>query len=220
MKLLSLIFFLFIIPCSLAKAQNVIKIKNVKNNIFVLDNHGKRFALNKDKEIKIGDFLKTKDNFALMNLKNEKICFSKQSSLKIKKINAKKKLIEIEVRKGKFLFFIKRTSKLNFNFKLQTKTLTYNFGYIFLSKHSHKGYNIQTFKNSAYIIESNFKKTILKPNTFYILKADSLAKKKLSKFDFSYFLNECHNINYDLNSLKKKSYKCSKSDNKLSCGYK
>ena len=90
------------------------KISDVKNKIYVLDVYGKRFTLDKSKQIKTGDYLKTKNNPAILMLNNQtKICLSPNSSIKINSLNLIDNHYEINLdyRKGDMVLSIPKNTK-------------------------------------------------------------------------------------------------------------
>ena len=56
-------------------ADKNFKIKNVQNNISILDIHGKRYNASPEIIIKTGDFLSSKKNPALIIIGYNKLCF-------------------------------------------------------------------------------------------------------------------------------------------------
>ena len=61
-----------------------INVSKIKNKVYVLNIHGKRFFLNEDTKIRSGDYLSTREEPATIVFQdNTKLCFSSNSSLKI-----------------------------------------------------------------------------------------------------------------------------------------
>ena len=90
------------------------KISEIKNKIYVLDVYGKRFSLDKSKQIKTGDYIKTKKNPAILILNNQtKICLSSNSSIKINSLNLIDNHYEINLdyRKGDMVLSIPKNTK-------------------------------------------------------------------------------------------------------------
>ena len=90
------------------------KISEIKNKIYVLDVYGKRFSLDKSKQIKTGDYIKTKKNPAILILNNQtKICLSSNSSIKINSLNFINNHYEIDLnfKKGDIFLSIPKNSK-------------------------------------------------------------------------------------------------------------
>ena len=105
-------FLAIIISPSFSFSQ--MKISDVKNKIYVLDVYGKRFTLDKSKQIKTGDYLKTKKNPAILILDNQtKICLSSNSSIKINSLNLIDNHYEINLdyRKGDMVLSIPKNTK-------------------------------------------------------------------------------------------------------------
>ena len=87
-KKLLLLFSLIIIVPNYSFSE--INISKIKNKVYVLNIHGKRFFLNEDTNIRPGDYLSTREEPATIVFQdNTKLCFSSNSSLKILKIKIK-----------------------------------------------------------------------------------------------------------------------------------
>ena len=121
MKNFCKIVFIFFFVFKFAYASETIKIKDIRNNIFVLDIYGNRYLATKNNKLKSGHFLRSIKKPAILLMDNNKICFSKNSSIKIKSINNSKKLIKIIVLKGKFLFFTNELSGFKYHIKINNK---------------------------------------------------------------------------------------------------
>ena len=106
MKIFCKFIVLFFLVFKFALASENIKIHDIENNIFVLDIYGNKYFTNKYNKIQSGDYLKSTNEPAILLMDNNKICFSKNSSIKIKSINKSKKLIKMTLLKAKewFLF--------------------------------------------------------------------------------------------------------------------
>ena len=145
-----LFFFIIIISSTLCLAE--INISKIKNNIHVLNIHGKRFLLSKEINIKFGDYLSTREKPAKIIFKdNTIICFSSNSSLKILKIKDK---INFEFKKGTILFSVGKKSKNYYNLGFFSYNLKNIKDIIILSKKNNlkiinfeKNQNIFFYKN-------------------------------------------------------------------------
>ncbi len=202
-----------------ALASENIKVKDSENNISVLDIYGNRYLTIKNNTIKPGDFLRSANGPAVLLMDNNKICFSKNSSIKIKSINNSKKLIKIIVLKGKFLFFTNQLSGFKYHIKINNNIIENNLGYIFLSKNPQNSFAIKTFKDNSYLYTNSSKKIKLNPYSFYDFKSKVTSKKNKNLFKKSDFLNQCFRKNYILSLPKEFKYKCSSLKNKIYCGY-
>ena len=100
-------------------ADKNFKIKNVQNDISILDIHGKRYNASPEIIIKTGDFLSSKKNPALIKIGDNKLCFSKKTSIKITSIEDYKNIISLSVVKGKLLIFVNNKDKLKFNINVK-----------------------------------------------------------------------------------------------------
>ena len=155
------LFFFSIIIIFPKYCYSEINISKVKNKIYVLNIHGKRFFLNEETNIKSGDYLSTRERTAIIFFKdNTKICFSSNSALKILKIKDK---INFEFQKGLILFSMNKKSQGNYNLNFFSYNLDNMKDIIILSK-----------KNNIEII--NFKKNL---NIFY---KDDINKINLPSF--------------------------------------
>ena len=212
-----LLFFLF--PQNFSIADSFLHITNVENKVFVLNNYGDRYLLNKSKRIRRGDFIKTINHPASIIFKNHKICLSKESAFKIELINHAQNLLNISFLKGKFIFFLKSKNKVKYNFKIFKKKILYDLGYIFLHKKTDRSFIIQSFQNNINIFNEYSKKEVLEADTSYEIKPRKISKYNNLKLYKSDFLNGC-NISFLIqHSLKRKNYRCSNLYNKLLCGY-
>ncbi len=202
-----------------ALASENIKINDIENNIFVLDIYGNKYFTNKYNKIKSGDYLKSTNEPAILLMDNNKICFSKNSSIKIKSINKSKKLIKMIVLKGKFVFSANHISGFKYHIKINNNIIENNLGNIFLSKKPQNSFSIKTFKDVSYLYRNSSKKMKLNPNSFYDFKSKVTSLKIKNDFKKSDFLNQCFNKNYTSNLIKEFKYKCSTLKNKIYCGY-
>ena len=217
-----LLFFFSIIIILPKFCYSEMYISKIKNKIHVLNIHGNRFFLDKETNIKSGDYLSTREKPAIIFFKdNTKICFSSNSSLKILK---NKNIISFEFKKGSILFSINKKSD---NYKL--KFFSYNLDnikdIIILSKKDNL--EIINFKNNLNIF---YKDNINKINlpSFTVLELSNNGKvakeTKISETNefFKRFLEDCvieipktnkyENKNFNL------QYGCISQNGKLICG--
>jgi len=202
------------------------KISDIKNKIYVLDVYGKRFSLDKSKQIKTGDYLKTKKNPAILILNNRtKICLSPNSSIKINSLNLIDDHYEINLdyRKGDMLLSIPKNTKdthnlffysykvnnlinkiiLSKNFKLELLNYNNELNLLFIDKKIKK------------IPPYSYTKIFEKKNLIEIYNAS-----KVSNFS-SKFLQGCVSI---LPKIKQKvdnsklQYRCVTENGRLICG--
>ncbi len=216
MKISYKIIFLFLCHLKFAVASQNIK---SENNIFILDIYGNRYLSTKNNKIKTGDFLKTTNNAAILLIDNDKICFSKNSSIKIKFIDNKKKLMKIIVLKGKFIFFVNQLSGFRYNLEINKYNIENNLGSIFVSKNLNNSISIKTFKVEAYIYNNSSKKTKLNSNSLYIFSPKASFKKHTNNYKESDFLKKCLIQKHTFSSPNNLTYQCSVVNNKISCGY-
>ena len=215
-KFIVVLFLVF----KFALASENIKINDIENNIFVLDIYGNKYFTNKYNKIKSGDYLKSTNEPAILLMDNNKICFSKNSSIKIKSINKSQKLIKVILLKGKFLFFTNRISGFKYHLLINSNTIENNSGHIFLSKNSQNSFSLQTFKDYSYLYTNLSKKIKLNPNSFYDLISNDKSKNHKHNFKRSDFLNQCLTQKDTINSPNEMKYQCSVINGKISCGYK
>ena len=218
-----LLFFIVIISSTLCLAE--INISKIKNNIHVLNIHGKRFFLSKEINIKSGDYLSTREKPAKIIFKdNTKICFSSNSSLKILKIKDK---INFEFKKGTILFSIGKKSKNYYNLDFFSYNLNNIKDIIILSKKNNL--EITTFKKNQNIF---YKKDVRKINapSFTILelsdngKVSNIAKifetTKFSKGYLEHCAIKLPKINESEDNKFKFQHGCITQNGKLICGNK
>ena len=200
-------------------ASEIVKVKNIKNKVFVLDIYGERYSIIKNSRIKSGDFLKSTKKSAILFLKNSKICFSKNSSIKINSINQATKKINITIVKGKFVFYKNKINKLKFFLKLNNNIIQNQFGYVFLSKTLNNSISIKTFKGENYLYNKSNERIKLNSNSFYHFQENIETNQQKDNFKHSDFLKQCYNKNYKSYLPNEFKYKCSSSKNKIYCGY-
>jgi len=220
LKNFSKIFFVFFFAFKFAYASETINIKDIRNNIFVLDIYGNRYLATKNNKLKSGHFLRSIKKPAILLMDNNKICFSKNSSIKIKSINKSQKLIKVILLKGKFLFFTNRISGFKYHLLINSNIIENNSGQIFLSKNSQNSFSLQTFKDYSYLYTNLSKKIKLNPNSFYDLVSNNKSKNHKYNFKRSDFLNQCLTQKDIINSPNEMKYQCSVINSKISCGYK
>ena len=155
-----LLFFslIIILPNS---SVSEIKTSKIKNKVFVLNIHGKRFFLNEDTNIRSGDYLSTREEPAIIVFQdNTKLCFSSNSSLKVIK---NKNQIDFDFKKGSILFSINKKSYEHYNL---------NF---FL-------YNLENIKDNIILTKKNNLKIINFKNNLSIFYKDDINKISLPSF--------------------------------------
>ncbi len=219
-----LTFFLVIIifPKSCFSKINIAKIIN---KIHVLNIYGKRFFLDKETNIKSGDYLSTREKPAIIIFKdNTKICFSSNSSLKIFKNKDK---INFEFKKGSILFSINKKSEDNYKLNFFSYTLDNIKDIIILSKKNNL--EIINFKKNLNIFYEDDINKIYLPS-FTILELSNNGKvaretKILETNKFSKkFLEDCviklPKINKNENKKFNPQYGCFSQNGKLVCSQK
>ena len=219
-----LLFFSLIIllPNSSFSEINVSKIKN---KVYVLNIHGKRFFLNEDTNIRSGDYLSTrKEPATIVFQDNTKLCFSSNSSLKVSK---NKNQINFDFKKGSILFSINKKSYEQYNLNFFLYNLENIKDIIILSKKNNL--EITNFKNNLSIIHKDDVNKISLPS-FTILELSNNGKvskttKILETNKFSKnFLEDCMiklpKTNKNENKNFKLQYGCISQNGKLVCGNK
>ena len=218
-----LLFFSLIIllPNSSFSEINVSKIKN---KVYVLNIHGKRFFLNEDTNIRSGDYLSTrKEPATIVFQDNTKLCFSSNSSLKVSK---NKNQINFDFKKGSILFSISKKSYKQYNLNFFLYNLENIKDIIILSKKNNL--EITNFKNNLSIIHKDDVNKISLPS-FTILELTNngkVSKKNiLDTYNFSEEILE--NCVIKLPKTKKNKnknfnlqYGCISQNGKLICGNK
>ena len=124
------IIFLFFLLKIASASENI----KIQNKIFVLDIYGNRYLASKNKQIKSGDFLKSTNNPAMLIINNNKICFSKNSSLKIEKFSLNNDKIDFKILNGKFLIKKDAKSKFLLNIKFNSTVLKNTYEYFYIQK--------------------------------------------------------------------------------------
>ena len=96
-----LIFFFVLFDSFSTSSFAKVNISKVKNEIFILDIYGKRYVLDNTKQIKKGDYLKTRKEPASLILNDKtKICLAANTSLKILNLKNIDDKIEIEIQES------------------------------------------------------------------------------------------------------------------------
>ena len=218
-----LLFFSLIIllPNSSFSEINVSKIKN---KVYVLNIHGKRFFLNEDTNIRSGDYLSTrKEPATIVFQDNTKLCFSSNSSLKVSK---NKNQIYFDFIKGSILFSINKKSYEQYNLNFFLYNLENIKDIIILSKKNNL--EITNFKNNLSIIhKDDFNKISLPSFTILELTNNGKVSKKkmLDTYNFSReILEDCMiklpNTKKNKNKNFNLQYGCISQNGKLICGNK
>ena len=218
-----LLFFSLIIllPNSSFSEINVSKIKN---KVYVLNIHGKRFFLNEDTNIRSGDYLSTrKEPATIVFQDNTRLCFSSNSSLKV---SENKNQIDFEFKKGSILFSINKNSNKNYNLDFFSYNLENIKDIIILSKKNNL--EITNFKNNLSILHKDDINKINLPS-FTILELSSNGKvSKKNILDTNKFSKEIlEGCMIKLPKTKKSKnknfnfqYGCISQNGKLLCGNK
>ena len=202
-----------------------INISKIKNKVYVLNIHGKRFFLSEDDNIRFGDYLSTREQPATIVFQdNTKLCFSSNSSLKVSK---NKNQINFDFKKGSILFSINKKSKDNYNLNFFYYNLDDIEDVIILSKKDIL--EIINFKNNLNIFYKDNINRINLPS-FTILELSNNGKvfkttKILETNKFSKnFLEDCVIKLPKTNNIENKNFKlqygCISQNGKLVCGNK
>ena len=221
-KYLLLFSLIIILPNS---SFSEINISKIKNKVYVLNIHGKRFFLNEDTNIRSGDYLSTREEPATIVFQdNTKLCFSSNSSLKILK---NKKKINFEFTKGSILFSTNKKSYEHYNLNFFLYNLENIKDIIILSKKNKL--EIINFKNNlSFSYKDDINKISLPSFTILELSNNGKVSKttkilETNKFSKD-FLEDCEiklpkttknkNKNFNL------QYGCISQNGKLVCGNK
>ena len=217
-----LFFLLIIILPNISFSK--INISKIKNKIYVLNIHGKRYFLNEDTYLRSGDYLSTREEPAIIIFQdNTKLCFSSNSSLKV---SENKNQIDFEFKKGSILFSINKNSNKNYNLDFFSYNLENIKDIIILSKKNNL--EITNFKNNLSILHMDDVNKISLPSftIFELTNNGKVSKKKiLDTYNFSKeILEDCmiklpktkknKNKNFNL------QYGCIAQNGKLICGNK
>jgi len=202
-----------------------INISKIKNKVYVLNIHGKRFFLSEDNNIRSDDYLSTREQPATIVFQdNTKLCFSSNSSLKVSK---NKNQIIFEFTKGSILFSINKKSKDNYNLNFFYYNLDDIEDVIILSKKDIL--EIINFKNNLNIFYKDNINRINLPS-FTILELSNNGKvfkttkiSETNKFSKN-FLEDCVIKLPKTNNIENKNFKlqygCISQNGKLVCGNK
>ncbi len=201
-----------------------INISKIKNKVYVLNTHGKRFFLNEDNNIRTGDYLSTREQPATIVFQdNTKLCFSSNSSLKVSKY---KNQINFDFKKGSILFSINKKSYEQYNLNFFLYNLENIQDIIILSKKNNL--EVTNFKNNLSIYYKDDINKISLPS-FTILELSNngkVTKKKLLETNkiSKEILEDCL-IKFPITKKNKNKkfnlqYGCISQNGKLVCGKK
>ena len=224
-KILKYLLFFSLIIVLPNSSVSEINTSKIKNKVFVLNIHGKRFFLNEDTNIKSGDYLSTREEPAIIVFQdNTKLCFSSNSSLKVIK---NKNQIVFNFKKGSILFSINKKSYEHYNLNFFLYNLENIKDNIILTKKNNL--KIINFKNNLSIFYKDDINKISLPS-FTILELSNNGKvskttKILETNKFSKnFLENCiiklPKTNKNENESFKLQYECISQNRKLVCGNK
>ena len=202
-----------------------INISKVKNRVYVLNIHGKRFFLNEDKNIRSGDYLSTREQPATIVFQdNTKLCFSSNSSLKVSK---NKNQINFDFKKGSILFSINKKSYEQYNLKFFLYNLENIQDIIILSKKNNLEI-INFKKNLSFFYKDDINKISVPSFTILELSNNGKVSKKTkilktNKFSED-FLKDCVIKLPKTNNIENRNFKlqygCISQNGKLVCGNK
>ena len=201
-----------------------INISKIKNKVYVLNTHGKRFFLSENNNIRSGDYLSTREQPAIIVFQdNTKLCFSSNSSLKVSK---NKNQINFDFKKGSILFSIDKKSYEQYNLNFFLYNLENIQDIIILSKKNNL--EVTNFKNNLSIFyKDDINKVSLPSFTILELsKNGKVTKKKL--FDTNKISKEIFEdcmIKFPITKKNKNKkfnlqYGCISKNGKLVCGNK
>ena len=202
-----------------------INIFKVKNEVYVLNIHGKRFFLSEDNNIRSGDYLSTREQPATIVFQdNTELCFSSNSSLKVSK---NKNQINFDFKKGSILFSINKKSYVQYNLKFRLYNLENIQDIIILSKKNNLEI-INFKKNLSFFYKDDINKISLPSFTILELSNNGNVSKKTkiletNKFSED-FLKDCVIKLPKTNNIENRNFKlqygCISQNGKLVCGNK
>ena len=217
------LFFSLIIVLPNASFSEI-NISKIKNKVYVLNIHGKRFFLDEVNNITSGDYLSTREKPATIVFQdNTKLCFSSNSSLVVSK---NKNQINFDFKKGSILFSINKKSYKQYNLNFFLYNLENIKDIIILTKKNNL--EITNFKNNLSILYKDDINKISLPS-FTILKLSNNGKvSKKNLLDTNKFskdiLEDCMiklpNTKKNKNKNFNLQYGCISQNGKLLCGNK
>ncbi len=223
-----LIFFLLILNFFNTSSFAKVNILEVTDEIFILDIYGNRYVLDKAKQIKKGDYLRTRKKPASFTLNDKtKICLSANTSIKIlnlKKIDNKIE-ITLDFNMGDFLLEINEGQANIYNVHFPYYQLNDLQNDIILSKK--KKTELINF-GTKIDIYSKASRKIIKAEPYKIFELtqngeikNSFKLLNLDKFN-NKFSKNCNKILPELKTQKNKKwqlqYGCISQNSKLVCG--
>ena len=223
-KLVKYLLFISLIIISSTASFSEVHISKIKNEVHVLNLHGKRLLINENTNIKNGDYLSTREKPATIIFKdNLKICFSSNSSIKVSK---NKNQISFELKRGSILFSTTKKSQDNYNLDFFSYNLD-NFKDVVIISITRSLEIVNFEKNQDVFYKDDVNKINLPQYTILELSKNgkvSRETKLLEDNKFSKkFLKICAiklpEINNSNNNIKLQSG-CISQNGKLVCGNK
>ena len=207
-------FILLIFIISYSASSKDLIVKEIKNEIKIIDKYGNNFFLKQNYILKNGDFLQSLDKNSYLVFDKIKICLGKNSSIKINQI--KLNSISLEHRAGSLLINNQENNKINFQVDI-FKNLILNFKNKLYTKQINKTqFIIRSFSRANFKPYNNQNVTSLKKNETY--KFDQLITKTLIKnISEDPLIQNCLTNKKYFETNYQKSFKCTSKFSRLIC---
>ena len=196
--------------------SNELIVREIQNQIKIVDKYGNKFLLDKNYILKSGDFLNSVDKSSYLIFDKTKLCLGKNSSIKIKQL--KSNLITIKHLKGSLLINNGETNKLNFKIELFDNLISNFKNKIYTKQIDKKKFILKSFSSAKF--KPNYSQNVIniKQNTTYLF--DQILQKKLvTNISQSPLIKNCITNKKNIETNRQKLFKCKPNFSKLICGF-
>ena len=212
------LFILSIIVSFYSANSNELVVKQIKNQIKIIDKYGNNFFINKNYILKHGDFINSKNKNAYLIFNDIKICLGMNSSLKFREILNKKNEVLLEHLKGSIFINQKRNDKTKIKIKIFNNLILNFKNSIYINILDINKFILQSFSTINFIQE-NKKLINLKKNITYMF-SDMLKKAKIENISDDPLFKECESKEKKIQLNNQKNFKCVPRGSELVCGYR
>ena len=212
------LFILSIIVSFYSANSNELVVKQIKNQIKIIDKYGNNFFINENYILKHGDFINSKNKNAYLIFNDIKICLGMNSSLKFREILNKKNEVLLEHLKGSIFINQKRNDKTKIKIKIFNNLILNFKNSIYINILDINKFILQSFSTINFIQE-NKKLINLKKNITYMF-SDMLKKAKIENISDDPLFKECESKEKKIQLNNQKNFKCVPRGSELVCGYR
>ena len=212
------LFILSIIVSFYSANSNELVVKQIKNQIKIIDKYGNNFFINENYILKHGDFINSKNKNAYLIFNDIKICLGMNSSLKFREILNKKNEVLLEHLKGSIFINQKRNDKTKIKIKIFNNLILNFKNSIYINILDINKFILQSFSKINFKQE-NKKSINLEKNITYKF-TDMLKKAKIGNISDDPLFKECKSKEQKVPFNNQKIFKCVPRGSELVCGYR